>query len=178
VRESPQGQILAACIGNVFLGDDGFGCAVARELATLNLGPEIRVIDYGIRGLDLAYALLEPYKAVIFVDAIQRGGQPGTVYVLQCENSDAGESVAASLDPHSMDPAHLLAMARLFGVVTSEIYVVGCEPNDFGDELTGRMGLSPAVAAAVPEAARAALDLAARVGSAALHATQAASASN
>ena len=161
-----QEQVLAACIGNFFLGDDGFGCAVARELATMNVGPEIKVIDYGIRGLDLAYALLEPYKAVIVVDAIQRQGQPGTIYVLQTDDDDGDEPARTSLDPHSMDPEHLLAMARSLGEVTSRMYVVGCEPNDFGDEFAGRMGLSPQVASAVPEAARTVLDLAARVGAA------------
>lgn len=163
MSEGAQEQVLAACIGNFFLGDDGFGCAVARELWTMNIGPAIKVIDYGIRGLDLAYALLEPYKAVIFVDSIQRGGEPGTVYILQCENSEPDGIASTSLDPHSMDPKHLLAMARSLGEVTSDIYVVGCEPNDFGDEFAGRMGLSSSVSAAVPEAARAVLDLAARL---------------
>ena len=163
MNQTPREQVLAACIGNFFLGDDGFGCAVARELATMNLGQQIKVIDYGIRGLDLAYELLEPYKAVIVVDAIQRDGAPGTVYVLQCENDSVEDGLPASLDTHSMDPEHLLAMARSFGEVTCPIYVVGCEPSDFGDELAGRMGLSPTVASAVPEAARAVLDLAARI---------------
>jgi hydrogenase maturation protease len=64
-----------------------------------------------------------------------------------------------ALDPHSMDPVHLLAMARSLGEITAEIFIVGCEPLDFGDELEGRIGLSEPVSAAVPEAARAVLDL-------------------
>jgi hydrogenase maturation protease len=152
---------LVAGIGNIFLGDDGFGCAVARELEPMEMPRGVRVVDYGIRGLDLAYALLEPYKRVIFVDAIRRGEPPGTVYVLQPEIAGGNDNI--SLDPHSMDPVHLLAMARSLGEITAEIYIVGCEPLDFGDELEGRMELSAPVAAAVPEAARAVLDLMQRV---------------
>lgn len=150
-------RTLIAGIGNIFLGDDGFGCAVACELARMALPAETRVVDYGIRGLDLAYALLEPYRTVIFVDAISRGGTPGTIYLLQPVEPVAQQDTA--LDPHSMDPVHLLAMARSLGDITAEIFIVGCEPLDFGDEFEGRMALSEPVASAVPEAARAVLDL-------------------
>lgn len=178
MSRSPQEQVLAACIGNFFLGDDGFGCAVARELGTMNIGPEIKVVDYGIRGLDLAYELLAPYKAVIFVDAVQRDGLPGTVYMLQCNNDEECDCTPSSPDPHSMDPEHLLAIARSLGEVTSAIYVVGCEPNDFGDDFAGRMGLSPSVAAAVPEAARAVLDLVTRISESEMQGARVPSASN
>jgi hydrogenase maturation protease len=154
---------LIAGIGNIFLGDDGFGCAVARELAQMHLSPQVEVVDYGIRGLDLAYALLEPYERVIFVDAISRGGAPGTVYLLQPAEPETTQPVA--LDPHSMDPVRLLAMARSLGEITAEIFIVGCEPLDFGDELEGRMELSESVSLAVPEAALAVLDLIDRSGS-------------
>ncbi|HEY4358531.1 MAG TPA: hydrogenase maturation protease [Acidobacteriaceae bacterium] len=148
---------LVAGIGNIFLGDDGFGCAVARELAGMSLPVGTKVVDYGIRGLDLAYALLDPYETVIFVDAISRGEAPGTIYLLQPVRP--GEDGEAALDPHSMDPVHLMAMARSLGEIRAEILIVGCEPLDFGDEIEGRMELSPAVAAAVPEAARMVLEL-------------------
>ena len=151
---------LIACIGNIFLGDDAFGSEVARALARMDLPAQVKVVDYGIRGLDLAYALLEPYKTVIIVDAIARGSSPGTVYLLQ-PASNAGSP--GTLDPHSMDPARVLATARSLGEIPGEIYIVGCEPSDFGDELEGRMGLSDAVAASVPEAARAVLELIERI---------------
>ncbi|MGA7156729.1 MAG: hydrogenase maturation protease [Acidobacteriaceae bacterium] len=153
---NPSPHTLVAGIGNIFLGDDGFGCAVVRELTKASLPPEIRVVDYGIRGLDLAYALLDSYQTIIFVDAISRGEAPGTIYLLQPVDR-AHENTA--LDPHSMEPMQLLNMARSFGEVTADIYIVGCEPMDFGDELEGRMELSAAVAASVPAAARAVLDL-------------------
>jgi hydrogenase maturation protease len=155
---SPHPHTLVAGIGNIFLGDDGFGCAVARELlAKTNIPAGTNVVDYGIRGLDLAYALLDPYKTVIFVDAISRGATPGTIHLLQPVAPDTNEDT--SLDPHSMDPVHLLAMARSLGEIHAEIFIVGCEPLDFGNELEGRMELSDVVAASVPEAARAVLDL-------------------
>ena len=165
MSDSVRDEVLVACIGNIFLGDDGFGCEVARELKKMNVGPSIKVIDYGIRGLDLAYSLLEPYRAVIFVDAIARSGQPGTVYILQCAEPSLDQPRRAVFDPHSMEPVNLLAMARSLGEVTSEIFIVGCEPTDFGDEQVGRMGLSHDVAVAVPEAARAVLELIARIRS-------------
>ena len=156
-------SILVAGIGNIFLGDDGFGCEVLRLLAGATLPPETKVVDYGIRGLDLAYALLDSHQAVIFVDALPRGEAPGTVYVLRPADSERKPDMA--LDPHSMDPMHLMAMARSLGDITSEIFIVGCEPLDFGDELEGRMGLSQPVAAAVPEAARTVLELVERIHS-------------
>lgn len=165
MKESVCDQTLVAGIGNIFLGDDGFGCEVVRELGKMNIPDRVKVVDYGIRGLDLAYALLEPYRAVIFVDAVPRNGQPGTIYVLQWENSPADTRKPKTIDPHSMEPVKLLAMAQSLGEVTSEIYIVGCEPADYGDELLGRMGLSDAVATAVPEGARAVLDLIARIDS-------------
>jgi hydrogenase maturation protease len=151
------GCTLVAGIGNIFLGDDGFGCEVIRELARADVPGNVKVIDYGIRGLDLAYELLELYETVIFVDAISRGGAPGTVYVLQPVEPEAQKDT--TLDPHSMDPVHLMAMARSLGEIKAQIFIVGCEPLDFGDEFEGRMALSAPVASAMPEAVRAVLDL-------------------
>jgi hydrogenase maturation protease len=178
MTEGARDQTLVAGIGNIFLGDDGFGCEVARELGKMNIPDDVKVIDYGIRGLDLAYALLEPYKAVIFIDTVTRNGQPGTIYLLQCANTSLDIDKPTALDAHSMEPANLLAMARSLGEVTSEIYIVGCEPADFGEELVGRMGLSDVVAGAVPEAARAVVDLIACIGTTDGQGTEAVCASN
>lgn len=153
-------RILVAGIGNIFLGDDGFGCEVVKRLAAEAIPPGVKVIDYGIRGLDLAYALLEPYDAVIFVDAIARGDIPGTIYLL--EPSGAAQT-GIPLDPHSMNPLHLMAMARSLGEIPARIFIVGCEPQDFGDEFEGRMELSSAAARSIAEAVRAVLDLVASV---------------
>jgi hydrogenase maturation protease len=144
-------NVLVACVGNIFLGDDAFGVEAARELDTRGLPEQVVVVDYGIRGLDLAYALLEPWSAVVIVDAIMRGGDAGDLYLLEIEE-DADND--ASIDPHSMDPYRVLSLARSLGEITAQVFVVGCEPAEFGDEFAGQMGLSNAVAAAIPEAAR------------------------
>jgi hydrogenase maturation protease len=144
-------NVLVACVGNIFFGDDGFGVEVARELDARDLPDRVVVVDYGIRGLDLAYALLEPWCAVVVVDAIARGGNPGDLYLLEIEpDADADEGI----DPHSMDPYRVLALARSLGDITAPVFVVGCEPASFGDQFEGHMGLSDAVAVAIPEAAR------------------------
>jgi hydrogenase maturation protease len=163
VSENTHPRILVACIGNIFLGDDGFGCEVARPLAAINLPPGVKLVDYGIRGFDLAYALLEPHDVVILVDAIARGSRPGTVSILQPLDKANSPTNQTVLDPHSMDPARLLAMARSLGEITAELYIVGCEPLNFGEELEGRMGLSETVAGSVPEAIRTVLELVNRI---------------
>lgn len=135
-------QILVAGIGNIFLGDDAFGVEVAKALARTRLPSAAVVKDYGIRGLDLAYSLLNPWRAVILIDAIARGGAPGEIYVLQPDNDP---DLASGFDPHGMHPVQVLAMARTIGEITAPIYIVGCEPQSLGAELEGRMGLSPVV---------------------------------
>lgn len=144
-------RVLIACIGNIFLGDDGFGVEVARALSAEMLPAGVELADYGIRGLDLAYALLEPWRAVVLVDSAARGGEPGALYLLRPVD-DSSPSPEASIDAHSMDPLRIMAMARSLGEISADIYIVGCEPLDFGDELGGRMALSAQVAAAVPRA--------------------------
>ena len=116
-------RILVAGIGNVFLGDDGFGVAVAGRLAAATLPPGVDVVDFGIRGMDLAYALRD-YDVAILVDAVPRGGAPGTLYVIEPE-LDADE---AGPDAHGMDPVKVLALARGLGDPLPRVLVVGCEP--------------------------------------------------
>lgn len=145
-------RVLIGCIGNIFLGDDGFGFEVAQALARCALPAGVVVRDFGIRGFDLAYALLHPWQAVVLVDAIVRGGAPGTLYLLQ--PGDALAPTQGGLDPHAMDPARVLTTARALGEISATVYIVGCEPQDLGDETEGRMGLSSAVTAAIPEAVR------------------------
>lgn len=142
-------QILVAGIGNIFLGDDAFGVEVAKALARTDLPCEAVVRDYGIRGLDLAYALLDPWRAVVLVDAVSRSGTPGDVYILEPGEDRA---VAPGFDPHGMHPLEVLAMARSMGEITAPIYIVGCEPESLGDELEGRMGLSAVVQESIAKA--------------------------
>jgi hydrogenase maturation protease len=144
----PRPRVLVAGIGNVFLGDDGFGVAVARRLADRGLPEAVRVVDFGIRGLDLAYALQEPYEAVVLVDAAPRGEAPGTLSVVEADPEEA----EALVEAHAMDPRRVLGLARALGRVPPRVLVVACEPavvpaGEHDDELLGE--LSEPVEAAV-----------------------------
>jgi hydrogenase maturation protease len=119
-------RILVAGIGNIFLGDDGFGCEVVRRLAERELPENVEVRDFGIRGIDLAYALMDPYETVVFVDAVPRGEEPGTVYLIEAEVPEEGE---VALDTHSMDPVKVIRLARVLGAEIPRTLVVGCEPK-------------------------------------------------
>jgi hydrogenase maturation protease len=150
-------RILIAGIGNIFLGDDAFGVEVARRLAMRPLPPEVRVVDFGIRGLDLTYALLEDYNRVILVDAVQRGGKPGQLYLIEPLLESAG-----AMQTHEMAPAQALAAAKGMGATLANVVIVGCEPESFGSEEEPRMGLSRAVEEAVGEAVTLIEDMAGR----------------
>ncbi len=117
-------RVLVAGIGNIFFGDDGFGVEVTRRLSKRPLPDCVRVRDFGIRGLDLAYALQE-YQAVVLVDAAPRGGEPGTLYVIDAATDAHG---AVGVETHGMDPATVLAFARALGPLPQRLLVVGCEP--------------------------------------------------
>lgn len=142
-------SILVACIGNIFQGDDAFGCEVAKVLMRRAPLEDVRVVDFGIRGLDLTYALMDAPELTILVDAVSRGGEPGTLYVIEPELEDEGEQ---AIDAHSMDPVQVLRAVRGMGGRSGHILLVGCEPADLGGE-EGRMGLTPPVTAAVEQAA-------------------------
>jgi hydrogenase maturation protease len=146
--------ILVAGIGNIFLGDDAFGVEVVRSLSRRTLPGEVLVKDLGNRGFDLAYTLLDPWHTIILVDALPRNQAPGTLFVLEPDLTGLGDpgAVGMDLNPHGMDPMRVLNLAAALGPIGARILVLGCEPRDFGDELEGRMGLSPQVQAAVEEA--------------------------
>lgn len=149
-------QVLIAGIGNIFLGDDAFGVEAVAELARRKLPAHVTVRDFGIRGMDLAYALLEGYGAVILVDALPRGGHPGQLYVIQPEldrePADAPEQ-SPLIETHSMDPMRVLRLVQAMGGNLDRILVVGCEPAPVDDYEDMAPGLSDAVRAAVPQAA-------------------------
>jgi hydrogenase maturation protease len=151
-----EGTILVAGIGNIFLGDDGFGVEVARRLASRNHPEGVRVADFGIRGFDLAFALLDDPAATILVDAMPRGERPGTVYVLEPDLEGEARSqldhADGSFQGHAMTPDSVFAMVRMLGGKPRNVTVVGCEPLTLGPENEGCMGLSEPVENAVPEA--------------------------
>lgn len=138
-------RVLVAGIGNIFFGDDGFGVEVARRLAGAP-PPDARVADFGIRALHLAYELLEPLDLFVAVDCMPRGGAPGTLYVIEAETD--GAAAAAVADAHGMNLPVVFAAVRELGGRMPRTLVIGCEPASTEPAL----GLSPAVAAAIPAA--------------------------
>ncbi len=157
------GQLLVAGVGNIFLGDDGFGVEVAGLLAS-RLPGWVRVADYGIRGMHLAYDLAG-YSSAILIDTTARGGIPGTIYLIEPDlasepaSPDGADDDALATSPlfnaHGMQPDVVVSMLRMLGVQARQILIVGCEPAsvDYG------IGLSEPVAAAVDEAVQVVLDL-------------------
>jgi hydrogenase maturation protease len=151
--------VLVAGVGNIFLHDDGFGPEVARRLAG-DVGqpaPGMRAVDYGIRGMHLAYDLLNGVDLLVLVDTVPPDSSaatvPGSIRVLRVRREDLDGT--AALDPHGMDPVAVLGRLRSLGGELPETYVVGCVPADVSEGI----GLSAAVAAAVPQAIAAVVDL-------------------
>jgi hydrogenase maturation protease len=145
-------RVLIACIGNIFLGDDGFGVEVARRLLARPLPEGVRVVDFGIRGFDLTFALLDDLvDVVILVDAAPRGEPAGTLYVIEPESDEAGEPEPGELliDPHSMDPAKVLRLAKVLGAQVKRVLLVGCEPGPIATDPDFAPGLSEPVQLAV-----------------------------
>jgi hydrogenase maturation protease len=143
----PAARVLVAGIGNVFLGDDGFGVEVARRLADRPQPAGVEVADYGIRGMDLACAMRDDWAAVVLVDAAPRGAAPGTLSVIEPQVGDA----PAAPDAHGMDPASVLRLVQALGGASPRTLVVACEPlvRMSGAEPDVLVQLSPPVAAAV-----------------------------
>jgi len=154
--------MLIAGVGNIFLGDDGFGTEVARRLANAGLPDWVRVSDYGISGLHLAYDMADGYDTTILVDAAARGGEPGTLYVIEPDqNAAAGMAGPVGLSPadtaggrpfdaHGMQPDVVFGLVEMLGAKRGRVLVVGCEPAS----IEHGIGLSAPVAAAVDEAVR------------------------
>lgn len=140
-------KVLVAGVGNIFLSDDGFGVEVVRRLAGHPMPEGVTVADYGIRGIHLAYELLEGYDLVVLIDALPRGEPPGTLFVFE-PDVDGFDDVPP-LDSHQMDPRAVLGMVAELGGEVGRVLLVGCEPADVGDGI----GLSPPVAAVVEDAA-------------------------
>lgn len=144
-----QAKILIAGIGNIFLGDDAFGVEVASRLAGRALPVGVRVVDFGIRGFDLAFELVKGYDVAVLVDAAPRGhGPPGTLYLIE----PATPSGAAELDNHAMDPVKVLRLAASLGAALPRVLLIGCEPmqvdGDMGAVMSPhvRQAIDPAVA--------------------------------
>ena len=139
-------RVLIAGIGNIFLGGDGFGVEVARRLAGRSLPAGVRVADFGIRGFDLAMALLDPHDLVVLVDVTRRGNPPGTLYLMEPGADSKGPP---GIETHGMVPSQVFRAVRSMGGTLKNVCIVACEPETFGDPGSGAMGLSGSVEAAV-----------------------------
>ncbi len=142
-------RILVAGIGNIFMGDDAFGCAVAGNLARRALPEGVRVTDFGIRSSDLAYAMMDSYDAVIMIDAIPHGEPAGTVFLIDGDEEELQDFAPADPDGRSANPRAALRLVHELGGEPRHLYVVGCEPAVVEAE---EIGLSDPVSAAVPGA--------------------------
>jgi len=156
-------RILVACVGNIFLGDDGFGSAVAQELAERALPAGVHLEDYGIRSVHLVYELLDGYDLLVLVDTVGRQeGEPGTLYVIEPDlgvgpvGPDGPE--APMLDPHDLPPGGALELVPTLGGHVDRILVVGVQPASLEEGI----GLSASVAGAVRPAADLVLDVVGR----------------
>jgi hydrogenase maturation protease len=149
-------RTVVAGIGNIFLTDDAFGVELARRLGTEELPEGVTVGDYGIRGMHLAYDLLDiAPDTTILLDAVARGDEPGTIYVLEIRSEDVGEIAPAAVDAHGMAPDAVLALLDNLGGSAGRTLLVGCEPASTEEGI----GLTPTVAAAVENAVGVVLDL-------------------
>jgi hydrogenase maturation protease len=152
----PAGATLVAGVGNIFFSDDGFGPEVARRLAGAELPAGVRVVDYGIRGVHLAYDLLDGVDRLVLVDALPYRGEPGDVVLLEVGPEDIGRLVGADeLDAHGMPPLAVLSSLDQLGGQLPPTVVVGCEPLDVSEGI----GLTPPVTAALDVAVDAVLRL-------------------
>lgn len=132
-------RLLIAGVGNIFLGDDGFGVEVVRRLARITMPDWVRVEDFGIRGIHLVYDVYDnDYESLILVDAAPRGCVPGTVYLIDVDLNDQSREVACTADAHGMNPEAVFALLRSFGKCPSHVWLVGCEPA----RIEEKMGLS------------------------------------
>lgn len=145
-------RTVIAGVGNIFLGDDGFGVEVVRALAGRALPDGVEVLDVGIRGVHLAYDLLDGCALLVLVDTAAHGEAPGTVSVIEPDATGAPAAAPGRppIDPHGMAPHQVFDLLTRLGGGPSRTLVVACEPAD----LSAGMELSEPVRAAVPRAVR------------------------
>lgn len=149
-------RIIVAGMGNILRQDDGFGVAVAQKLFDIELPANVTVVEVGTGGISLVQELMAPpgYDVLILLDATERNGKPGQVYILEAEVpelEDFPEAVRRDFlaDMHYAVPSRALTLAKALGVLPTKTMIIGCQPeivNDFA------IGLSKSVHAGVEQA--------------------------
>jgi len=145
-------RVLVAGIGNIFFGDDAFGCEVTAELSKRSWPHGVNIIDFGIRAYDLVYAIMDGYDATVLIDAAPRGEKPGTVYLLELDPDKVDTCGDEIPDAHALTPVRVLQLIRALGGRAKNLYLVGCEPARLDGE--GMIGLTKEVRDAVPVAVK------------------------
>ncbi len=149
-------RVLVAGMGNELRGDDGFGVALARLVGRRDLGADVTVGEFGIAGIHLVQELLSGYDALLLIDAVQRGSEPGTIHLLEPEVRALDELSSSErrdflADVHWADPGRAMMLAKALGVLPARVLILGCQPETL-DDLS--LVLSPAVESALPRAAQ------------------------
>lgn len=147
-------RVLVAGMGNQLRGDDGFGVALTHLLAEKDLGAEVTVKEFGIGGIGLVQELLSRYDALLIVDAVRRGSEPGTLHLLEPAVSDIADlpdEIRRDFlaDVHWADAGRVLIYAKALGVLPPRVLILGCQPEDV-DDLS--MVLTPRVESSLPRA--------------------------
>lgn len=137
-------NILIACLGNIFYGDDAFGVEVAKSLAAKDLPENVKLIDFGIRGIDLAFELINDYELVVLVDTIKIGADAGSVFVFEPRMSGAESGNFA----HDLTPTKAMHIAARLKTKPKKMLLVGCEPVnlEFNDEMSAEIEKAVAIA--------------------------------
>jgi hydrogenase maturation protease len=144
-------NILVAGIGNIFFGDDAFGCEVVKQLLERPIPAGVTIKDFGIRSYDLAYAIMDGPDATIFIDATSRGEPPGTIFLIEPELNPLDNKSDEVVNAHSMNPVRVLQMVRSMGGKPGRLFLVGCEPAVL-ETAEGAISLSQPVQAAIAKA--------------------------
>jgi hydrogenase maturation protease len=124
--------ILILGIGNILLRDEGVGVHVANQLQTMDLPPDVEVMDGGTLGLNLLY-YIEGRKKVIVIDTVGIGDPPGTIY--RFTDQELGIKKSFLRTAHGIDIVDVVKTAEMLGKKPEEIVFIGIEPEDIDEGL-------------------------------------------
>lgn len=140
---SPYKRILVLGVGNLLLSDEGVGVHVAQRMMTMDMPPEVQVVEGGTDGFGLVNVITEADR-MILIDAVKGGGQPGSIYRFEIEDCPPYPDIFKT-SVHQISILEVINLSSLIGT-TPRTTIIGIEPAcmEMG------MELSPAVEAKVP----------------------------